>query len=94
MNPPPLLPWSILFWETLFLGAASVLGAFILFSFLPISTAVIVGALNLLSFSDLRDRLNPSLHMVGVAAFWLALNLVLYGLFLWLGRVPFVWMLG
>ena len=94
MTPPPLLPWSLLVWETLFLGAASLLGASVLFSQLPISTAVIVAGLNLLTFSDLRDQFSPRRHFGRVAGSWLGLTLILFVLILWLGREPFDWLLG
>lgn len=87
------LNWKLLLTEILVITILAVLGAFCVFSMLPITVAIIVSILNILSFWFLRKHLSPAQHFLGFFTLWCFLSIIIYNLILTYGRSGFDWFL-
>ena len=87
------LNWKLLLTELIALSVFAVLCGFLIFSILPISTAIIISVLNVLAFGRLRHRVSAAQHFWGLFALWFLLNIIIYILIITCGRSPFGWFL-
>jgi hypothetical protein len=93
MTSASRISWWLIIGELLCLGIGSLLGAFFMFSILPVSTAILVGIATLATFPLVRHRLDARAHFRWVAFTWIGLSVFFLCLILWLGRAPFEWLL-
>jgi hypothetical protein len=93
MSAVPRLSWWLVMGEVLFLGLLSALGAWLMFSLLPVSVALLVAVIAVTSFPFVRQRLRAGDHFLYVSAAWFALGLICFLLIHWLGHEHFEWLL-
>jgi hypothetical protein len=92
-SPTPRLSWWLVAGEVTCLGLLSTLAAWLMFSGLPLSVALIVAGGAIFTFPYLRQRLSAGDHSFYLFAACLTLNVVFFVLIRWLGREPFEWLL-
>jgi hypothetical protein len=87
------LSWWLVLGEVLLLGALSFLGAWLLFSLLPISIALIVSTTSILTFPFLRHRLTAEVHFLMTITAWGSLCALAILLIHRFGEKPFQWLI-
>lgn len=87
------LSWWLVMGEVLFLAGVSTLGAWLMFSILPVSVAVIVSVSAVCTFPLMRQRLNAGDHFLCVSGAWFVLGILCCLLIRWLDREHFEWLL-
>jgi len=93
MSSAPRLSWWLIAGEVFLLAVLSSLGAWLLFSLLPVSTAMLVLIVAIPTFPFVRHRLSAWNHFLYVSVTWFALGILCFFLIQWLGREHFEWLL-
>lgn len=93
MSSAPRLSWWLIAGEVFLLAVLSSLGAWLMFSLLPVSAAVIVSIAAITTFPFVRCRLRAWNHVLYVSTAWFALGIFCLFLIQWLGREHFEWLL-
>ena len=89
----PLLSWWLLVGEATAIGSLGLLVGTLMFSLLPVSTAVITMLAATIAFPLARHRLTARGHFLVVCVVWLVLSILFLLLIESLGRQHFEWLL-
>src|SRR5262249_9050377 len=87
------LSWWLITAEAFFLGLLSSLGAWFMFTLLPVSVAVLVLGAAVSTFPIVRQRVSTENHFLCVSVAWFALCILCLLLIHWRGRENFEWLL-